>query len=118
LDNIARNDRLLWVDITRIIAIIAVVAIHVEDAYIFSWNKISMIDWWISNIYSGMIRFPVPLFIILSGYLLLDKQEDDRIFFSKRFSKVVIPLVAWSMIYWVFAKGFDVSGIFSVDFAQ
>jgi surface polysaccharide O-acyltransferase-like enzyme len=118
LDNIIKNDRLLWVDITRIVAIIAVVAIHVEDAFIFSWNEISMTDWWVSNVYGGLIRFPVPLFIILSGYLLLDRQEDDRIFFSKRFSKVVIPLVAWSMIYWIFKKNYDVSGIFTVDFAQ
>lgn len=118
MDSIVKNDRLIWVDITRIIAIIAVVAIHVEDAFIFSWNKIPMTDWWVSNVYSGLIRFPVPLFIILSGYLLLDKQEDDRIFFSKRFSKVVIPLVAWSMIYWIFAKNYDVSSIFAADPVQ
>lgn len=118
MDNITKNDRLIWVDITRIIAIIAVVAIHVDDAFIFSWTKISWTNWWISNVYSGLIRFPVPLFIILSGYLLLDKQEDDRIFFSKRFSKVVIPLVAWSIIYWTFTNKYNTFSIFTVDFAQ
>jgi len=118
LDNITKNNRLLWVDITRIIAIIAVVAIHVEDSFIFSWNRIPLTDWWASNIYNGFIRFPVPIFIILSGYLLLDKQEDDKIFFSKRFSKVVIPLVGWSMIYWVFTHEYNVYSLFTATFVQ
>jgi surface polysaccharide O-acyltransferase-like enzyme len=118
MDNITENNRLLWVDITRIIAIIAVVAIHVEDSFIFYWNKIPLTDWWASNIYNGLIRFPVPLFIIVSGYMLLDKQEDDRVFFSKRFSKVVIPLVAWSMIYWIFVNNYNIYSVFTVDFVQ
>ena len=118
MDNITKNNRLVWVDITRIIAIIAVVAIHIEDSFIYSWNKIPLTDWWASNIYNGFIRFPVPIFIILSGYLLLDKQEDDRIFFSKRFSKVVIPLVAWSMIYWVFTHDYNVLSLFTATFVQ
>ncbi|WP_292389148.1 acyltransferase [Methanosarcina sp. UBA5] len=71
-----------------------------------------------ANVYNAIIRFAVPILFILSGYLLLDKQEDDRTFFSKRFSKVVIPLVAWSMIYMIFAHKYDVSSIFSVEFVQ
>jgi surface polysaccharide O-acyltransferase-like enzyme len=118
LDNIAENNRLLWVDITRVIAIISVVAIHVEDYFIFYWSKISLTDWWASNVYNGFIRFSVPLFIILSGYLLLDKQEEDKIFFSKRFNKVVIPLIAWSMIYWAFKNDYNVYSIFTVEFVQ
>ena len=111
------KNRYLWVDLIRIIAIFAVVAIHVDN-FGFSWNKISWIDWWMSNVYNAMIRFAVPILFILSGYLLLDKQEDDRIFFSKRFSKVVIPLVAWSMIYMVFANNYNIFSIFTVDFVQ
>lgn len=118
MDSIAENNRLLWVDITRLIAITSVVAIHVEDYFIFYWSKISLIDWWASNIYNGFIRFSVPLFIILSGYLLLDKQEDDQIFFSKRFNKVVIPLISWSMIYWIFKNNYSVHSIFTVEFVQ
>ncbi|MDQ1251094.1 MAG: hypothetical protein QG646_163 [Euryarchaeota archaeon] len=118
LDNVIENNRLIWVDIIRIIGIIAVIAIHVEDSFIYLWNKIPWIDWWASNIYMGFIRFPIPLFIILSGYLLLNKQEDDRTFFKKRINKVVIPLVAWSMIYWIFANNYNIYSIFTIDFVQ
>lgn len=111
------ENRYLWADLVRIIAIFAVVAIHVDN-FGFDWNKISWIDWWVSNVYNAVIRFAVPMLFILSGYLLLDKQEDDRPFFSKRFSKVVIPLVAWSMIYMIFSHKYDVFSIFSVEFVQ
>lgn len=118
MENVVENNRLLWVDIIRIIGIIAVIAIHVEDSFIYSWNKISWIDWWASNIYMGFIRFPIPLFIILSGYLLLSKQEDNVTFFMKRINKVVIPLVAWSMIYWIFINNYNLYSIITVDFVQ
>ncbi len=110
-------NRYIWVDLIRIIAIFAVVAIHVNN-FGFVWNKVSWIDWWASNVYNAMIIFAVPILFILSGYLLLDKQEDDRTFFSKRFIKVVIPLVAWSMIYMIFANNYNIFSIFTVDFVQ
>lgn len=111
------RSRYLWADLIRIIAIFGVVAIHV-DTFGYSWNKIPWIDWWAANVYNAIIRFAVPMLFILSGYLLLDKQDDDRTFFSKRFSKVVIPLIAWSMIYMVFSHKYDVSSIFRVEFVQ
>jgi surface polysaccharide O-acyltransferase-like enzyme len=70
------------------------------------------------NVYNAVIHFAVPILFVLSGYLLLDKQEDDRIFFSKRFSKVVILMVAWSMIYMIFANKYDVLSIFTEDFVR
>lgn len=113
---VARN-RHLWADLIRIIAIFAVIAIHV-DTFGSYWNVIPWIDWWAAHIYSAIISFAVPILFILSGYLLLDKQEDDWIFFSKRFSKVVIPLFAWSMIYTIFAHNYDIFSIFTVEFVQ
>lgn len=113
---VARN-RHLWADLIRIIAIFAVIAIHV-DTFGSYWNAIPWIDWWAAHIYSAIISFAVPILFILSGYLLLDKQEDDWIFFSKRFSKVVIPLFAWSMIYTIFAHNYDIFSIFTVEFVQ
>ncbi len=113
---VTRN-RYLWVDLIRIIAIFSVVAIHV-DTFGPYWNRIPWIDWWAANVYNAIIRFAVPILFIMSGYLLLDKQEDDRIFFSKRFTKVVIPLVAWSIIYMIFAHKYDVLSIFTLEFVQ
>jgi surface polysaccharide O-acyltransferase-like enzyme len=41
----------------------------------------------------------VPLFVLLSGALLLGKQETYRLFFKKRIFKVLIPWIVWTFIY-------------------
>ena len=47
----------------------------------------------------------VPLFFMISGALLLNqKNEPLSRFFSKRFTKVIIPLIGWSIIYILFRK--------------
>lgn len=112
------NNRHTWIDIIRIFAILAVLAIHVDSIFILMYNKISWVDWWASNFYSSLIHFAVPMFIMLSGYLLLDKQEDDKLFYSKRLYKVVIPLFAWSIIYMIFKTNYNLYSVFTVDFVK
>lgn len=118
INNKTKNTHFLWVDIIRIIAIVAVLINHTVAQFLVDWNKISLINWLIADVYGAVIRFAVPVFIILSGYLLLDKQEDDLVFFSKRFSKVVIPLFAWSILYMIFKTNYDISSIFSKVFIK
>ncbi len=45
----------------------------------------------------------VPLFIMLSGALLLPKQETYRTFLGKRFSRILYPWVTWTIIYVIVA---------------
>lgn len=52
-----------------------------------------------ANIYDSSSRICVPLFFMISGYLLLEKNESLQVFFRKRFKKVVPPLLVWSVIY-------------------
>lgn len=71
-------------------------------------HKIGEIDfsyWMTGNIYDSTARVAVPLFFMVSGVLLLNSKEESlTIFFKKRFLKVVIPLIAWSLIYIIFRK--------------
>ncbi len=52
-----------------------------------------------ADIYGGIARVGVPLFFMLSGYLLLPRTESLRDFYSKRVLKIVIPFVVWSIVY-------------------
>jgi len=36
---------------------------------------------------------------MISGYLLLPRSEDLRVFYSKRIMKILIPLIVWSLLY-------------------
>ena len=41
----------------------------------------------------------VPLFVLLSGSLLLQKKEDYKTFFRKRLGRLLLPWFFWTMVY-------------------
>lgn len=49
-------------------------------------------------------RIGVPLFFMVSGYLMLQKEEPLVLFYTKRMRKVLIPLLFWSLIYAIFVR--------------
>ncbi len=55
--------------------------------------------WWAANFYDSLTRSCVPVFLMISGVLLLNKQEDLPAFFKKRFARVLPPLLFWSLFY-------------------
>ncbi len=88
------NRRIYWADVVRAVAIFLVVLAHV--------NIKGDGAPWIPPFYYVLSRMGVPFFFMLSGYLLLQKQEPIGIFFLKRVRKVLVPFVIWSVIYMVF----------------
>ena len=88
-----------WADLIRVLAIYLVVVIHVSGQLTNAWGKIAEAQWLIADIYGGIARIGVPLFFMLSGYLLLPHSESLRSFYGKRMLKIAIPFVVWSVIY-------------------
>ena len=89
-----------WVDLIRVVGAFLVVMAHVS--YQGSGSVL------ISLYYSVLSRVAVPLFFMVSGYLLLRKEEPYGDFFRKRALKVLIPFFIWSVIYLLWKReGFD-----------
>ena len=82
-------------DIIRATAIIFVVLIHSMGIVNDSTESCGITA--IKGFYS-IIHIGVPLFVMLSGALLLGKEEPLSLFFKKRFRRVLIPFVIWSII--------------------
>ena len=102
------KNTLHWVDFIRFLGAFLVVLAHIEG-----WGAGSA---WAKNFYYTLSRVGVPLFFLISGYLLLSKQEDLPTFFRKRASRIIIPFLVWSIIYDVqnsdaFASGVTLEGI-------
>jgi surface polysaccharide O-acyltransferase-like enzyme len=89
-----KSPRLVWVDFIRFVGAFLVVLAHVDV-----WGGGPD---WAQKIYYTISRNGVPLFFLISGYLLLSKQEDTWTFMKKRVVKVLIPFVVWSIIYDIF----------------
>lgn len=85
-----------WVDFMRFIAAFLVVLAHVDV-----WGGGPD---WAQKIFYTLSRNGVPLFFLMSGYLLLSKEEDTWTFFKKRGVKILIPFLVWSIFYDVYAS--------------
>lgn len=94
-----QKQTIYWVDLIRVTAIYLVVTIHVSGQLTSAWGKIPNGQWMIANIYGSVARISVPLFFMISGYLLLPRSESLRSFYIKRMPKLLVPLVVWSLIY-------------------
>jgi surface polysaccharide O-acyltransferase-like enzyme len=68
-------------------------------------------NWWTVSVYDAVANMGVPLFVMLSGLLLLDPakcEEPMSVFFKKRFARIGLPMVFWTIVY--FAWGHFIYG--------
>ena len=96
------KDRIVFLDYLRLIACFMVMIIHaVEPYYInFSNGDLSIATKsdaiWVC-LFEGFARSCVPLFVIASCYLLFPLKVEAGRFFSRRFSRILIPFIIWSL---------------------
>ena len=98
------------IDTARIGACFMVVLLHVAAVEFHDFDE----RWWASNFYDSFTRACVPVFLMITGVLLLNRQEGLPAFFRKRFSRVLPPLIFWSLFYlgWYSLQGEDYGGLF------
>ncbi len=89
----------VWIDNLRAIATIGVIILHSAGDTVLAYGHISGSDWWAGDFYSSMGRFSVPVFIMLTGVLLLGKEYELGVFFKKRVVRVILPFLFWSLVY-------------------
>ncbi len=97
----------LPVDLIRTVAVILVILLHASieptpNIDIMSAQGTQL--WWASNIYNSMSRTAVPLFVMLTGALLLQPnkaEEPLRVFFKKRWNRIGIPVLFWGAVFFV-----------------
>lgn len=93
-----------WMNNARIVAIFAVVMLHVA-AYPVLNAELGSQTWWVANVYDSALRWCVPIFVMISGALLLEpRPEGLKTFYRKRASRVLLPLIFWSAFYLLWAK--------------
>lgn len=97
------KERLIWPDLLKISAIYAVIIIHTAAPYLILYEKRGREVWWTGNIYDSASRWCIPVFVMLSGFFLIEKYREETFwsFFARRLSRVLIPLLIWSLIYFL-----------------
>lgn len=94
------HNNILFYNKLRVLAIINVIIIHVSCSLFFIY-KIGTYKWWISSFFDIFSHFAVPLFLMISGALLLPKEESIKTFYTKRTQRILIPFLFWLIFYYI-----------------
>ena len=116
--------RVEWIDFVRAIAILTVLYIHATDG-IFIISSDAILNF---GLYSRAFlfvslfigRIGVPFFLMITGYLLLDRSYDDervRKFWDKNCKGLIIVTIIWAVIYAISLQ-FVTVGSSQVNYAE
>jgi surface polysaccharide O-acyltransferase-like enzyme len=89
---------LSWVNNLRLISMFAVVVLHTASALIFN-TKAPAQDWLVGDFYNALVRFAVPVFVMITGALLLHRDYELGDFLKKRIGRLIAPFFFWSLVY-------------------
>lgn len=94
--NMQRNERIGWVDLLRVLSCFMVVFAHCCDPFVaqFDQDRASFL----TGVFAGsLVRSSVPLFVMMTGVLLLPVQTGMTDFYRKRIGRIIVPLIFWSI---------------------
>ena len=96
-------------DFIRAAAALSIIAIHITANYVY----VSRAAYYINQ----LVRFAVPIFILISGLLLFASNTDYKgvrgyfAFLGKRLKRIFIPYIIWSFIYIIYSLRSDLGSI-------
>lgn len=97
-----QQERKEWISNLRVTATISVILLHVASTVLYQYNQVPNSEWWIGNIYDSLVRFSVPMFLMITGALILGKQTSYSIFLKKKVARILLPFAFWTAIYIVY----------------
>ncbi len=92
------QNRMPWVDVLRLVALLMVIVSHSVDIYNATPQADQSASFWGSFLGSS-VRACVPLFAMMTGLLLLPSTESPSTIYRKRIPRVAIPALLWSVVY-------------------
>lgn len=91
------SQRIEWLDFMRVTACFMVVLSHSCDFFVGMMDS-SPISFLSGAAWGSSVRACVPLFVIISGALLLPMKDTTSVFYKKRMTRVAYPFIVWSIL--------------------
>lgn len=99
---IDKNDkRIVWLDFVKFIAIFMLIAVHCTDNVTPAERSEPWYNLW-GSFYGSFMRPAIPLFVMVTGALLLPVRQNISAFYKKRLTRLVVPFIIWSVLYNLF----------------
>lgn len=89
-----------WISLSRFLAVLGIVMLH-SAAFFYNNFESETLGWSVGNIGNSVTRWAVPVFVMLSGALILGASREYTAaeFYKRRLSRILIPLLFWSVFY-------------------
>jgi surface polysaccharide O-acyltransferase-like enzyme len=104
------RSRALRVDLIRVVAMVGVILLHAAGQWIITSQEMNQLNpleitrWAVVDIYQTLGVIAVPLFLMLTGALLLQPQKKNEsltVYFKKRWARIGLPFFFWAAVYFV-----------------
>lgn len=110
-----KEEHIAWIDVLRIVACFLVVVAHACDPFVAQVGLNGSEFVW-GVLIGSMVRSCVPLFVMITGVLLLPTNMNMKDFYTRRAKRLFIPFVFWSLVlpilnYLYFATGIQTTNL-------
>ena len=100
------SQRVACYDVLRVAATFAVVALHLSAQH-WADTDIYSTAWQAFNLYDSLVRWTVPVFVMISGVFFLAGTQSLRQILRKNVLRIVTAFVFWSALYAAYAYFFN-----------
>ncbi|WP_248723502.1 acyltransferase [Seonamhaeicola sp. ML3] len=111
---ISASENQFGISLLRIISTISVIIIHVSGPLVVQYGEISQFKWNVANVFDSFSRYSIPMFFMISGALLLNRDYNLKDFLKKRFIKILPAFLVWSLVYSIANRYFFNNEIFDL----
>lgn len=95
------SERIHWIDGLRVAAAFAVIVLHLSANAVVNDTVPNSLSWWAANLADAAVRWCVPVFVLISGGLILPKAQTTGLadFYRQKLWRLGIPVAFWSLLY-------------------
>lgn len=92
------RQRIIYFDFLRILAILGVMTIHIAGQ---NWDSIdaTSFQWQTFNFFDSVVRWSVPVFVMISGALFLGGDVNIEKIYKKNILRIITAFIFWSVLY-------------------
>ena len=98
-----RHQTFEWIDNLKVVSLFAVVILHTASPLLMDFKNADTGYWLVGDFYNALVRFGVPVFVMITGALLLHREYEVTDFLKRRLSRILWPFLLWSFIYIAYA---------------
>jgi surface polysaccharide O-acyltransferase-like enzyme len=99
ISSATKLQQLDWINNLRALAMFLVVILHTTSPLIMAYGKVPNSQWLIGDFYNALARFGVPVFVMITGALLLGRDYELGDFLRRRLWRIIPAFIFWSLVY-------------------